>query len=368
MKKLKKVFAAIAALTTMTSMMVPVCSAEATKAEAKTDVIYGDVDNNGVIELTDLTYLSLYLIGDYDFTESQLNISDMNKDGKVNIADLPTLKSVFIDSMIENNITDKSEDEVSDDKISSVEWVESPKIVYYIGEEFDVSRGKFSAIAKDGDEAVCFGTSEATIDSSAFDNTKEGNYTITASYGGKDLSYNVAVREEGAPHFMLTRVPDKTEYFYGEKMDLTGGQISGRYGDKEFYDMPLSDPMFECYLFFDKNECILEIDISEYHYFIEHTMKGHDDPNNYVSLNWLEHPKKIYYIGEEFDYETGSVYGSGYENGIHWDIFSFAPLKLSEMNVDISNFDNTRPGTYAIRVTAHGDYDLSYMVYVREAE
>ncbi|MBQ9982670.1 MAG: bacterial Ig-like domain-containing protein [Oscillospiraceae bacterium] len=368
MKKLKKVFAAIAALTTMTAMMVPVCSAEATKAEAKTDVIYGDVDNNGVIELTDLTYLSLYLIGDYDFTESQLNISDMNKDGKVNIADLPTLKSVFIDSMIENNITDKSEDEVSDDKISSVEWVESPKIVYYIGEEFDVSRGKFSAIAKDGDEAVCFGTSEATIDSSAFDNTKAGSYTITASYGGKDISYSVMVLEEGEAYFELTRMPDKTEYFDGEKLDITGGEVSGRCGDQEFYDVPLSDPMFDCNLYKSKDGYTLEINIDEYSYFIECEFKNIDDSNDYVNFYWLEQPKKVYYIGEEFDYETGSVYGNGYENGIHWDIFSFAPLKLSEMNVDISDFDNTKPGTYTIHVTTHGDYDLSYEVQVVEAE
>ena len=55
-------------------------------------------NNDGKTDLTDLTYLSLYLLGDVDFTQQQLKTIDINKDNKVDIADLPTLKMVIMKS------------------------------------------------------------------------------------------------------------------------------------------------------------------------------------------------------------------------------------------------------------------------------
>ncbi len=67
----------------------------------------GDLDLNGVVELTDVTYLSLYLLGDKTFeTIASSNgianpdvvkfNADVNRDGTVNIVDLVTLKSIVI--------------------------------------------------------------------------------------------------------------------------------------------------------------------------------------------------------------------------------------------------------------------------------
>ncbi|MBP1564705.1 MAG: dockerin type I repeat-containing protein [Oscillospiraceae bacterium] len=55
----------------------------------------GDANLDGVTDLTDLTELSLYLLGDKSFDEYELMQVDVNNDGKVNIADLPTLKMMI---------------------------------------------------------------------------------------------------------------------------------------------------------------------------------------------------------------------------------------------------------------------------------
>ena len=44
------------------------------------------------VELTDLSMLSLYLLGDTTLDESVLKVADVNADGSVNLADLAHFK------------------------------------------------------------------------------------------------------------------------------------------------------------------------------------------------------------------------------------------------------------------------------------
>ena len=52
----------------------------------------GDIDGTGVTDLTDLSYLSLYLLGEREFTADQMLAADVTGDGEVDIRDLATLK------------------------------------------------------------------------------------------------------------------------------------------------------------------------------------------------------------------------------------------------------------------------------------
>ena len=54
--------------------------------------MYGDVDGNKKVEITDLTYQSMYLLGDYKLSGDTLKAADVNADGKVDLADLAHLK------------------------------------------------------------------------------------------------------------------------------------------------------------------------------------------------------------------------------------------------------------------------------------
>lgn len=54
--------------------------------------IYGDLDDSGVVDLTDLSILSQVLLGDMDATEEINKAADVDVNGKVNLADLARLK------------------------------------------------------------------------------------------------------------------------------------------------------------------------------------------------------------------------------------------------------------------------------------
>jgi len=61
-------------------------------------IIYGDFNGDTKVDITDLSYLSLYLIGDYEFTEKQLAAADVQGDGlKPSLASLARLRQ-FITS------------------------------------------------------------------------------------------------------------------------------------------------------------------------------------------------------------------------------------------------------------------------------
>ena len=86
---MKKILSGILALACSAGM---ICSVSAEES----NVIYGDINGNGVVDLTDLSYLSLYLLGDCSFTKDQLLAADVDGSGEVNIADLPYLKQYIM--------------------------------------------------------------------------------------------------------------------------------------------------------------------------------------------------------------------------------------------------------------------------------
>ena len=52
----------------------------------------GDINFDGVVDTTDLTTMSLALIGDQKFAPLQDELADVDGDGKVTIADLARLQ------------------------------------------------------------------------------------------------------------------------------------------------------------------------------------------------------------------------------------------------------------------------------------
>ncbi|MBR6599238.1 MAG: dockerin type I repeat-containing protein, partial [Oscillospiraceae bacterium] len=63
-----------------------------TTAPVVPEMKYGDINADNVVDLTDLTYLSLYLLNDKTFDDAQLERADVLYDSSVDIADLAYLK------------------------------------------------------------------------------------------------------------------------------------------------------------------------------------------------------------------------------------------------------------------------------------
>lgn len=65
-----------------------------------TEYILGDINDDKNVDLTDLTYLSLYLLGDIEFDDRQYASADYQTDGVVNLADLATFKEAIVNDVV----------------------------------------------------------------------------------------------------------------------------------------------------------------------------------------------------------------------------------------------------------------------------
>ena len=63
-------------------------------------IIYGDIDNNGNVDLSDLIKLSQHLLGDITLTGNALKAADVSGDGVVDILDLPVLRQFIMNDPI----------------------------------------------------------------------------------------------------------------------------------------------------------------------------------------------------------------------------------------------------------------------------
>ena len=92
-----------APVTTEPSVTTP--APETTEPEVTTpsesdSFIIGDVDGNGRVDVTDLSFLSLNLIGEHDLSGDNEKAADVDKDGKITLADLARLRQ-FLSRIIE---------------------------------------------------------------------------------------------------------------------------------------------------------------------------------------------------------------------------------------------------------------------------
>ncbi|MDO5558886.1 MAG: glycoside hydrolase family 9 protein [Oscillospiraceae bacterium] len=60
------------------------------------EIMYGDLDGNKVVEMTDLTKMSQFFIGDIKLTDSEKAAAEVNGDGDLNLADLSHLKQYIL--------------------------------------------------------------------------------------------------------------------------------------------------------------------------------------------------------------------------------------------------------------------------------
>jgi hypothetical protein len=63
-----------------------------------------------------------------------------------------------------------------------------------------------------------------------YDKDKSGTQAITVDYYGKRVAFDVSVI--GLDSIAVTSLPNKTEYYTGEELDLTGLVVKGTWNDK----------------------------------------------------------------------------------------------------------------------------------------
>ncbi len=95
-------------VTTVTTTKEPEVTTVTTKAPDKTpeenntntEIVYGDLDNDGKVDITDLSIMAVKLVDKKDFAADQKIRADVNGDGMVTLTDLATVRQ-FISKVID---------------------------------------------------------------------------------------------------------------------------------------------------------------------------------------------------------------------------------------------------------------------------
>lgn len=99
----KRIISAVLAASALGISVLPVPF-----VNAETDVIHGDIDASGTIDVTDITELSLALLGDRELSEDQKKAADADGDGELSLADLAKFRQYLSKKISRrefNNIT-----------------------------------------------------------------------------------------------------------------------------------------------------------------------------------------------------------------------------------------------------------------------
>ena len=110
------------------------------------------------------------------------------------------------------------------DYVKGIEITKPTKLVYNVGETIDLTNGKVKEIMASGSATSPVAMTNSQVTITGFDTTTIGAKTITVKYKGFTKTFSITVVDPTSSMVIKT-LPDKLDYKYGEKLDLTGGTI-----------------------------------------------------------------------------------------------------------------------------------------------
>ena len=195
----------------------------------------------------------------------------------------------------ENGETKETSYEVSvKDSVTSISIKANPsKTEYRYGESLDLTGATISVVKGSGTTDIPITDNMV----SGYDPTTVGKQTVKVSYGGKDTTFEVTVKDY-VKDITLT-APTKTEYKYGEALDLTGGKVqkvmaSG--AQEPAVDLTDSSVTVSGYNANKAGKQTITVEYEGIQKTFEVTVV---DPINKIELKGT--PKTEYKYGEEFD-------------------------------------------------------------------
>lgn len=104
--------------------------------------------------------------------------------------------------------------------VKQLEWIQKPQTSYVIGENLSVAEGQFKAIKENGEFEIITLTEDMT---SGFDTSAKGTKTVTVTYEGKNLTYDITIADK-VDRIEITQEPKK-DYLYNQDL-IAGGKIT----------------------------------------------------------------------------------------------------------------------------------------------
>ena len=228
-------------------------------------------------------------------------------------------------------------------KITSIQMHTTPKTNYNVNDALDVTNGEILVTRQTGEPEV----KEITQDMvTGFDSSKENTklslkVTYTENGETKETSYEVSVKDS-VTSISIKANPSKTEYRYGESLDLTGATISVVKGSGTI-DLPITDDMVSGYDPTVVGKQVVKVLYGGQETTFEVTVK------DYVKDITLTTPTKTEYkYGEALDLTGGQVQkvmASGAQE---------PAVDLTDSSVTVSGYDANQTGKQTITVEYEG--------------
>ena len=260
MSKQKRIIAAVLAAAMMNTAFTSIIFAETgTKEDTvitseenimvsddnkKSEVfLYGDLNSDGQTDLTDLSYLSLYLLHEIEFTEEQTESADIDVSGEVDIADLAYYKQyVCKDESVIGKLRINSKK--NDDKAATEETNNNAAVSNSADVENDICHVPDCGLVNINNKTVSFSMAEALEKAESdkiFDIIARPYIDYDFEYNGKTLNdyYCDLCEERMLPEKLGQLIKDGDSLKYGSML-YEGGTPDGEKWAKELYDQRIA--------------------------------------------------------------------------------------------------------------------------------
>ena len=244
------------------------------------------------------------------------------------------------------------------DYVTDIILTPPTKDEYKIGESLSLVGGSITEKMASGANGSTISLTNSMV--SGFDSTTPGTKNLTVTYvkDGKTYTKTFQVAVINTINHIEVIAPTKTNYKYGENLNLAGGTVKIHMEDGTIKTVPLTDKMVTGYDKTKPGQQMLKVtytseDNKKYEGYFKVTV-GED----YIKdTKFVAPTKKEYRIGDTIDLTGGSI----------TEVYASEKLgnKYDLTNSMISGFDSTTPGTKQITVTFNNK-TYQYSVTVKD--
>ena len=224
--------------------------------------------------------------------------------------------------------------------VASISVTKSPeKLTYKKGEVLSVDDGEITVTYNNQTTEILAFTAEG-VTISDIDNSKLGAQSITVTYSEKVATFNITVvPDKEILSITISKLP-KTEYFAGEDLNISDGELTITYSDKTTETVKLSIAKLSGF----NSETVGKQTIKVTYLEKETTFEVNVKAVEIVSIELTTAPTKLEYIeNEEFSAEGGEI-------TVTFNNEATQKVALTDEKVSISGFDNTKIGEQTLKV------------------
>jgi hypothetical protein len=222
---------------------------------------------------------------------------------------------------------------------------------YECGESLQLDGGTVQAVMASGAPTTPVDLTDSSVQLGTFDPNKEGTQTISVTYEGFTESFGVTVTDN-IQSISVENTP-KTDYEYGEELDVTGGTIIASKSSGATEKINITKEMVTGFDSTVIGTQTLTITYKEKQTSYQVTIK-----DKVQDIKIKEPDKLIYKLGEEISLAGGTVelvMASGKPT---------TPVSLTDSNVTVVTPSTNAEGSYLVKVTYQGFTKNFYITVV----